>query len=517
VDAEKPRWWLVLRMLLGGVIVTVVTGGAVATAGLLQVRGVLDQIPKGHTVALGRDTVTPAPSGKPQTLLLVGSDHRYGTAGPDARSDTLMLVRLDPDQAAISVLSIPRDLAVQIPGRGLAKINDAYSFGGLDLTARTVKALLSTPGRPFRINHAVATTFPGFVGAINQIKCVYTDVDRRYYHSNAGLPVSQRWSEINIRAGYQQLCGQQALAYVRFRHEDNDLVRSARQQGFLRAAKDQLNRQGVYKNLRPLVRIFGKATETDADLQSSRGLLRLAKLAIYSSGKPVREIHFPATLVPHTEAANTLAAPGQAGMAALGDYVTTTPAQLKPVVDEFLHPGPQPKIKAPGGAPRRGLTTRNAGLRNALPEIRTLARAGRSRRATRMPVFAPALITTRTTLPASTTLAPNPRRYVLRDPAGRAHAAYRLVMAQDASQQYSGQFWGVQGTTWRNPPLLSAAHQTEKIGGRSFDLYTDGGKLRLIAWRTPRAVYWIANTLSLDLTNRQMLGIAGSVTQVRAR
>jgi polyisoprenyl-teichoic acid--peptidoglycan teichoic acid transferase len=132
-------------------------------------------------------------------------------------------------------------------------------------------------------------------------------------------------------------------------------------------------------------------------------------------------------------------------------------------------------------------------------------------------VYAPALMTPKTTLPRSTADAPNPRRYVLRDAAGRPHAAYRIVMAEDEAQAFTGQFWGVQGTTWHNPPLLAAAHQTERIGGRSFDLYTDGGKLRLVAWRTPEAVYWVSNTLSLDLTNRQMLGIAGSLTEIRAR
>jgi LCP family protein required for cell wall assembly len=517
---RRTRWLLVLRMLLGGVIVTVLTGGAVATAGLLEVKGITNELKHGHTAKLSTGTVTEAKPGKPQTLLLVGSDRRYGDAGSDARSDTLMLVRLDPKQAAITVLSIPRDLAVEIPGRGLAKINEAYSLGGLDLTTRTVKSLLSSPGRPFRVNHAVATTFGGFVGAVNQIKCVYTDIDRRYYHSNAGLPVSERWSEIDIRAGYQQLCGSQALAYVRFRHLDNDLVRSARQQAFLRAAKDQLNHQGVLKNLRPLVRIFAKATETDRDLQSSRGLLRLAKLAVYASGKPVSEIHFPATLVPHSGATTSFGTPAQTGTAALGDYVTTTPEELKKAVDEFMHP-PRPRRVATTARTRRprrhARSAQAAGLRNGLAEVTALARAARPRKRTRMAVYAPALITTGTTLPASSQPSPNPRRYVLRDQQGHRHAAYRMVMAERASREYSGEYWGVQGTTWRNPPLLAAAHQTRRIGSRSFDLYTDGGRLRLIAWRTPQAVYWISNTLSFELSNQQMLGIAGSLTEVRSR
>jgi LCP family protein required for cell wall assembly len=516
---RRTRWLWVLRMLLGGVIVTVLTGGAVATAGLLEIRGYLDEIPRGHVAPFKPGTVTKAPPGKPQTLLLVGSDRRYGDAGSDARADTLMLVRLDPKQASISVLSVPRDLAVEIPGRGLAKINEAYSLGGLDLTTRTVKQLLSTPGHPFRINHAVATTFGGFTGAVNQIGCVYTDVDRRYYHSNAGLAVGERYSEIDIRAGYQQLCGSQALAYVRFRHQDNDLVRAARQQGFLRAAKDQLHDAGVLANLRPLVRIFAKATESDRDLRSQRGLMRLAKLAVFSGGRPVVEVHFPATLVAQPAAAGTNGSLGTVPVSpttGLGDYVTTTPAELQKVVEAFLHPpAPRVVVRKPVTRPRRQRAA--ASLVGSLRQARALARAARSRTRTRMPVYVPASVTARSTFPASTRVAPNPRRYVLTDAAGRRHAAYRIVLAEDASQAFSGKYWGVQGTTWQNPPILAASHQTKRIGGRTFSLYTDGGKLRLVAWRTRQAVYWVSNTLTLDLSKEQMLGIAGSLTRVSGR
>ena len=79
--------------------------------------------------------------------------------------------------------------------------------------------------------------------------------------------MSEHWSEIDQNAGYQKLCGTKALEFVRFRHLDNDIVRAARQQGFLRLAKDQLNQAGVFKHLKPLVRIFARATESDGDLQ----------------------------------------------------------------------------------------------------------------------------------------------------------------------------------------------------------------------------------------------------------
>ena len=496
-------------MLLGGLIVFVLTGGAVATAGLLQVKGFAREFKdQGHKAKFKSDTITKPEPGKPQTLLLVGSDHRYGDPGKDARSDTLMLLRIDPRQRATTVLSIPRDLAVEIPGRGLAKINETYTIGGLDLTTRTVKKLLSTDHQSFRVNHAVATTFGGFVEAINRLHCVYIDVDRRYYHTNAGLPVSQHWSEIDVRAGYQRLCGSEALSYVRFRHLDNDVVRAARQQGFLRAAKDQLREQGVLNNLRPLVRIVARATETDADLQSTRGLLRLGKLAVASSGKPVRQIRFPATFVMPGAMSSVGVHPE------LGSYVTTSPSQVRAAVREFMHPPAprKPAVRAPRARRARGATKPGEALRDATAQALALVRAARPRKRTRMPIYAPRKITPRGSFPASTPAAPNPRRYVIVDPSGRRHAAYRIVVTEDVQQ---GQYYGVQGTTWKTPPILAATHQQRRIGGRTFSLYTNGGRLRMVAWRTPKAVYWVANTLSLDLSNSQMLDLAASSRWVK--
>jgi LCP family protein required for cell wall assembly len=519
---EEPRrhrpWVLPLRMLLAGLLISVLTGGAVATAGLLQLKGFTDEFRDlSHEAPLQKGTVTEAAPGKPQTILLVGSDHRFGDGKDDARSDTMMLVRIDPDQSAITVLSVPRDLAVEIPGRGLAKINEAYTLGGLDLVARTIKDLLSTSSQRFHINHAITTTFGGFIQAVNQIGCVYVDVDRRYYHVNAGLPVSEHWAEINVRAGYQQLCGTHALEYVRFRHLDNDIVRAARQQDFLRAAKDQLRDQGVLRNLRPLARIVAKATETDGDLRTSRGILRLAKILVGSSGKPVRQIHFPVTFVAPSAPVQTGQQPFTTGTASLGAYVTSTPEQVRSAVHDFMHPGPVKQIRTRTRTRKRhGHKARTATveLRNALGEGRALVQAIHVRDATRMPVYIPRAVTPRAAFATTAQNAPNPRRYVLRGPHGHPFAAYRLVLVENATK---GQYYGVQGTTWRNPPILAAAHQTRRVGKRTFRLYVDGGRLRLVAWHTPKAVYWVSNTLSLDLSNKEMLGIASSLTRARAR
>ena len=73
----------------------------------------------------------------------------------------------------------------------------------------------------------------------------------------------------------------------------------------------------------------------------------------------------------------------------------------------------------------------------------------------------------------------------------------------------------MQGTTWEDPPLLNARHRTVRYDGRDYELYADGKRLRQVAWRTPRGTYWVSNTLSLELTNAEMLGIARSARRAR--
>ena len=103
-----------------------------------------------------------------------------------------------------------------------------------------------------------------------------------------------------------------------------------------------------------------------------------------------------------------------------------------------------------------------------------------------------------------------PRTYFLRDQHGRRHRAYRMVL--DTGRL--GEFYGVQGTTWRNPPILSKPTAKLTVNGRRLLLFGDGNRLRFVAWRTPRAAYWVSNTLVLGLTNRQMLAIAASLRPV---
>ena len=127
----------------------------------------------------------------------------------------------------------------------MAKFNEAYTVGGPDLTLEVVERLTDLD-----INHVVNINFTGFADAVNAIGCVYIDVDRRYF-----IPPESGTAEIDIEAGYQRLCGLKALQYVRFRHDDSDLVRSARQQDFI-ARRARSSSVGTLVNDRELLDIF---------------------------------------------------------------------------------------------------------------------------------------------------------------------------------------------------------------------------------------------------------------------
>lgn len=499
---EFPRrGGLWLRFLLAGLVVVVLTAGVTVTAGLNTVQSFVDDLKQGGTIAGASHVISRAEAGDPQTLLLIGSDHRIADDRRNARSDTMILVRLDPDAEATTVLSIPRDLKIDYTYRGVLhtgrKINETYTYGGEALTARVIKRLLRID-----INHIINVNFRGFRAAVDAIGCVYVDVDRRYYHSNLGLPPSQQYAEIDLSAGYQRLCGQKALDYVRFRHADSDFVRAARQQDFLRQVKSQYGLDRFLDDPHQVTGEVGKYMRTDAALQSKEELLRLVNLAAYSVGKPIREVHFPAAYE------NTAA----------GSYVLASEETLRRVRDEFLNPGdaaePRPRSRRGrrGGGRRRKPRLDTSGLVN-------MEETGKQHAiqlgAMRFPVYYPKLLTAggRYMDPVRNArgLLEYPRAYRIKTPEGKMKAAYRLVV----SYGEDGNYYGIQGTTWLDPPILrhpSADRRT--VNGKKLELFYDGRRLRTVAWRTPKAVYWVQNTLQERLTNDQMLAIAGSLTRL---
>jgi LCP family protein required for cell wall assembly len=285
-----------------------------------------------HSVAMKRASkrlafVSPD---KPAVALVIGSDHRFVDGKEPGRSDTLMLIRTDPANHTVSLLSFPRDLQAQIhcPGRGtwVDKINAAYGTCGPGGALETVKALTNIP-----INYLINVNFIGFIEVVNELGGVYMDVDRRYFNNHTG-PTG--YAAINLQAGYQKLNGKQALDLVRYRHTDNDLFRVARQQMFVRAAKEQMarfSRLHVFSLLKSIKRNveIGRAGGKGVDFST------MINYALFFHGLPGG--HFTQVRIQGLEGYSNL---------------TTAPQNITTAIQEFMNPDVEAPEKANAAALR---------------------------------------------------------------------------------------------------------------------------------------------------------------------
>lgn len=480
------------RFLLGALVVVLASAATVSTAALLEIKDDTTIFFKNST-GLGKEVkgaLDGVDAGGPQTILLLGSDQRFVDIKEKnpVRSDTIILLRLDPSKGATAVMSIPRDLKVSIPGHGTDKINAAYAIGGPALSVKTIRNLLHIP-----ITHVVNINFGGFRRAVDRLGCVYTDVDRRYFNDNSPpFGGGADYATIDIKAGYQKLCGQDALDFVRYRHFDTDLVRAARQQQFLADAKDQIGVGKLFSDRKALLKIFGRYTQTD--ISSDSAILRLLKLAFESAQNPVQEIRFP----------------GDIG----GDYVTVTAENLATVTKRFMNAEP---VKKPAAATtttkkKSSKKSTSSSSATALPPGMIKAGTGAEDEAVRLATKLPfSVYYPKTAIAGAQLLPDHSRAYDIFDRGGHKYRAYRMVIKTDDL----GQYYGVQGTSWGAPPILDNPSERRRMGGRTYQLFYDGSRLRLVSWRSGKAVYWISNTLLSAIGNQQMLAMARSVGRIR--
>ena len=221
------------------VFVLVLVGGA-----WWLVHRYTDNVVRVPDVSAGLDEAArpPVAVGDAFTVLLVGSDvgAAGGTTGQAAtteavasRSDVLMLLRVAGDRQSASVVSIPRDSWVDVPGRGLNKINAAYAFGGPPLLIRTVEQLTG-----IRVDNFAVVDFAGFKGMTDALGGVDVQVSEAI-----------SFGDHRFERGLNHLDGDQALAYVR-QHKElprGDLDRVQRQQNYIRAMFAEVHDNGILR------------------------------------------------------------------------------------------------------------------------------------------------------------------------------------------------------------------------------------------------------------------------------
>ena len=180
------------------------------------------------------------------TILVLGIDARPGEVL--ARSDVIMLVRLDPQRQQVTLLSLPRDLWVPIPGFGEGKIDSAYFLGeqygeGAIVATQTVSQALN-----INIDRTAVVDFDGFRGLIDALGGIRVDVPRELYDPH--FPTEDYgYTVAHFLPGEQMMDGARALMYSRIRHPDSDFERMRRQQAVVVGIAERLRERGVLKNL----------------------------------------------------------------------------------------------------------------------------------------------------------------------------------------------------------------------------------------------------------------------------
>jgi LCP family protein required for cell wall assembly len=485
--ASSALWVRVLKIVVVAVVCFVAVTAGVLTGFLQHTAAQVARNDPAEVKAAAPQLTAPR-AGKPVDILIIGSDRRAGQPDLGARSDTLLVVRLDPRTGSVSMLSVPRDLLVTIPGYGQNKINAAYSLGGARLALIVVHRLLGVP-----INHFVDIDFNGFKQVVDRLGGAYLMIDRRYYNNTAVTD----YASIDIQPGYQRLNGAHALDWVRFRHDQNgDFTRIVRQQMFLREMKRELAGSATLTSLPRFLSVMSiLSRNVTSDISSLGKLYAIVSLALSLNTHHIYQTHVDGS----TPTINGIS------------YVVATPGQVQAAVRQFLHPTPAPHGTSTATSHERGSSggaaaasgAAGAGTSRApkitdtlhLPQWRALQRrAG-------LTLFMPA------GLPAGLGY-DDFRAY--RVPTGSG--SVRAAVAVGTTPQ--GGFWDVQAIAWPAAPILASPDATRTIAGRTYSLYYDGAHLTMVAWQRGGVAYWIANTLDEELSNRQMLGLATTSVHV---
>jgi LCP family protein required for cell wall assembly len=266
-----------------------------------------EQTPVAASQADSVPTPTPQPEWtgtEPLTLLLLGVDKREGGDDDEgSRSDTMILVRIDPVTGSASILSIPRDTKVIVPGYGVRKINAAYAFGdansdtvqggGPGLTMRTIEANFG-----IHVDYYVEVDFNGFQKIIDTVGGV--TIDNPYAIKDDEYPAEgNNYMRVYFPPGWQHLDGEQALIYARTRHDDGDTMRSVRQQQLLMALREQALDLDLLSNAAQLLSELGQSVRTDLGPDQ---LLELARLGARIDESNIHQI----SLMPALEEENTV-------------------------------------------------------------------------------------------------------------------------------------------------------------------------------------------------------------------
>ncbi|PLR88836.1 LCP family protein [Bacillus halotolerans] len=226
---RRLRKWV--KLLIGFIVILMIAAGSIGTYAYVKLNNAskqahIDLNDNGQSVKRIKEF---DPKKDSFTVLLLGIDSRNskGETVDDARSDANVLVTFNRKNKTATMLSIPRDSYVNIPGYGYDKFTHAHAYGGVKLSAKTVENLLDIP-----VDYVIESNFDAFKDVVDELNGVSIDVKSEKIANQIKKDTK---GKVVLKTGVQTLNGEEALAYVRTRKADTDFQRGQRQMEVLNA------------------------------------------------------------------------------------------------------------------------------------------------------------------------------------------------------------------------------------------------------------------------------------------
>lgn len=219
-------------------------------------------------------------------ILLLGVDLRTALRPDETpRSDSILVVSIDPVTKKSQLFSIMRDTYVAIPGHGEQRVNAAYAYGGAKLAMKTISDFTG-----LNIQYYVQTDFQGFASLVDAIGGIQIDVEKDMKYTDAA---DNHDYDIDLKKGLQRLDGNKALQYVRFRHDNlSDYARTERQRKFLKAVVQELQSTSSIFKLPKILNAVDPYIKTNFDLTT---MLKLGSLGFELKTEQLTSAQLPPT------------------------------------------------------------------------------------------------------------------------------------------------------------------------------------------------------------------------------
>ena len=491
-SGRRRRVWIPVIVVIAVVVIAVILVGGWYIAFWAKVHSANQRV----DAAIEQALAIPPPStlvGVPQTspsqpgslsdnaepaidILVMANDARPGIVEGPGSSDVIMVFHVDRARNYLSVLSITRDLYLDIPGYGKDRVNSAYYRGGPALTIATLKQSLG-----LNITKCIGVGFEAFPGIVDSLGGVYVDVDRQYTDT-------PYWA-LDIPPGYQLLDGANALLFARYRFDQNaDYGRMARQRRILSGLRDQAAGWNALKMPQLVNRLLGSATTN----LSANELLRLAYWLVNLDGERIKQV--------------TIRGPGT--MIDGKSVIVVDQSTLASAVTDFLTPPGDGTVGRTGSrtGPVRSLVAAGDEALQAALAISDAAVWQAAQRSVPFALEAPAFV---------------PEGFVCAYKMPKAEGTYgikvdggtRPAVRMVYRYKDSDLYLGVSATTWIDAPIARDGREVE-MNGVAYHLVGTSRSVSQIWWTQAGVLYFISNTLMSTVDEESLLKMAGSMVPV---